>query len=168
MRAPALFFSLICLLFGICDAQVRSASRHVEKYKSPDKTIVATIISTERPEATSESRIEFRTTAGEILGHADYSSGDGEHGYGVVKAAWTPDSQFFIYSLTSSGGHQAWHSPVKFFSRKEKKVFSLDNALRDSVSNPQFDVTAPDIVTVELYFSEKKYVGSLSKLRAGN
>src|SRR5262245_23420284 len=85
-----------------------------KKYQSPDRAIVAVIKSTKAPEATEESSCEFRSASGKILARKSYASADGEHGYGVIKAAWTPDSQFFVYSLASSGGHQAWHSPVKF------------------------------------------------------
>jgi hypothetical protein len=44
----------------------------------------------------------------------DCSSEDSEHGFGIVKAAWTPDNKYFVFSLTSSGGHQSWHFPKHF------------------------------------------------------
>src|SRR6266849_3231050 len=52
-----------------------------------------------------ESRVEFYSPQQEMLCALDYSSDDGEHGFGIVKAAWTPDSYYFVFSLTSSGGH---------------------------------------------------------------
>jgi hypothetical protein len=107
----------------------------------------------------------LRTKSGVLLVRRDYSSEDGEHGYGVTKAAWTPDSQFFVYSLENSGGHQAWNSPVRFFSRRSNKILSLDNALHDAVTNPDFALAAPDKVTVELYFSKREVTVSLSSLR---
>jgi len=95
----------------------------------------------------------------------NYSSGDGEHGYGVTKAGWTPDSKFFVYSLESSGGHQAWHSRVQFYGRETNKIFSLDDALNDDITNPHFTITAPDKVTVELHRRSDKLTVSLSSLR---
>jgi hypothetical protein len=133
-----------------CAAQRLTNSSQTEKFPSPDGTISAFVRSNKAPEATKESRIELRSQHGRILASRDYMSKDGEHGHGVTMAAWTPDSQFFVYSLESSGGHQAWHTPVQFFSRSKNKFVSLDDALKDEVTNPRFLVTAPDSVTVEL------------------
>jgi len=55
--------------------------------------------------------------------------------------------RYFVYSLESSGGHSAWHSPVQYFSRARNKIVSLDDALNDAVMNPQFLLSAPDNVT---------------------
>ncbi len=165
MHTSIRFVLLLCFLGNLCEAQTRSIASPPQKYESPDKSLIATITSNKLPEATAESIVELCTVGGQILVHKDYSSEDGEHGYGVVQAMWTPDSQYFVYSLTSSGGHQAWHSRVKFFSRKQKKVFGLDETISDAVTNPQFSVAAPDIVTVDLLFKQEKYAVSLSKLR---
>ena len=127
--------------------------------------MVAIVRSGKALEATDESRVELRTKSGKLLAKRDYSSSDGEHGYGVTKAAWTPDSQFFVYSLESSGGHSSWHSPVQFYSRKKNSFASLDDALNDAVMNPQFTVSAPDRVTVELWFSKETRTVALSSLR---
>jgi hypothetical protein len=122
-------------------------------------------VSAQAPEATNESVVELRTRSGKLVTRGDYRSQDGEHGYGITKASWTPDAQFFVYSLESSGGHSAWHSPVQFFSRQRKKILSLDDALKDSVMNPRFLVVPPDKVTVELYFSRKEVTVSLASLK---
>jgi hypothetical protein len=42
-----------------------------------------------------------------------------------------------VYSLYNVGGHQPWHSPVFFFSTKRKKIYSLDQALNDSIAFDQ-------------------------------
>ena len=99
-----------------------------------------------------------------VLARRNYGSEDGEHGYGVTKAAWTPDSQFFVYSLESSGGHQSWHTPVQFFWRSENKIISLDDALKDAVTNPQFLLSAPDCLTVEVMLSKQTKTVSLHDL----
>jgi hypothetical protein len=157
--------AVTALLIAALEAVAQQARPRIQKYPSPDKDVVAIIATTKAVEATEESSIEFRSSSGKVLGRMDYSSPDGEHGYGVVKAAWTPDSEFFVYSLESSGGHQAWHSPVHFYSRKRAQIFSLDDTLRDAVMNPQFNIEAPDKVTIELYFDKKKLTVSLSSLR---
>ncbi len=161
-----LVMAIVIVLFGVlCGAQKYTFPSHTENFKSPDGMLVAVVRSKHALEATDESRIELRTPAGIVSAKRDYTSEDGEHGYGVTKAAWTPDSQFFVYSLESSGGHQAWNSPVWFFSRKENKFLSLDHALNDAVSNPEFHISAPDRVTVELYFSKQTRTVALHRLR---
>ena len=126
---------------------------------------MAVVTSTQAPEATRESLVEIRLKSGKLLARRNYFSEDGEHGYGVTKAAWTPDSQFFVYSLESSGGHQSWNSPVKFYGRRNGNIQSLDDALGDAVTNPDFSISAPDRVKVELWFSKKVLTVSLSSLK---
>jgi hypothetical protein len=135
-------------------------------YKSPDGSLVAIVKSVNQTEATDESEVQVQTASGNVLARRNYRSEDGEHRYGVTKAQWTPDSQFFVCSLESSGGHQPWHSPVQYFSRKTREFVSLDDALNDAVMNPQFSVGAPDKVTVDLYFSKRTATISLSSLAA--
>src|SRR4051812_16529461 len=140
------------LLFAamLCRAQKSINPSQTESFTSPDGTMTAFVRSTRAPEATKESRIEVRSKGGRVLVSRSYISQDGEHGQGVRKAAWTPDSRFFVYSLESSGGHQAWHTPVHFFSRNRDEIANLDDVLKDAVINPQFVVSAPDSITVEL------------------
>jgi hypothetical protein len=165
MRQTLVFAMIIALSGALSGAQKQTVASHAERLGSPDGMLVAAVRSKRAPEATDESRIELRTQAGMVLAKRDYTSEDGEHGYGVTKATWTPDSQFFVYSLESSGGHQAWNSPVWFFSRKDNKFLSLDHALNDAVADPTFRISAPDRVTVELYFSKQTRTVALHQLR---
>jgi len=145
-------------LVAIC-ALAAFASSHPQqpqRYLSPDKAVIAVIV-LGGPKK-SESQVELRSSAGKVLFHKDYTSQDGAHGFGVAQAAWTPNSQFFIYSMEDSGGRAAWHSPTWFFSRKLNRMMSLDDALNDSVSFPNFKLVPPDEVTVTLWSQ-----GSLTK-----
>jgi len=150
--------SLSVFLLSALVWSTQSAASQAEKIPSPDGMITAFVRSTKALQATRESRIELRSQSGRVLAKRNYASADGEHGYGVIKAVWTPDSQFFVYSLESSGGHQAWHARVQFFSRRTNKIISLDDALKDAVTNPQFLVSAPASVTVELISSQTKTI----------
>ena len=164
MKTQRLGLVLVILLAALlCNAQTNSTQ--TERITSPDGTITALVRSRRAPEATKESRIELRSHGGRVLVSRNYASKDGEHGYGLTKGAWTPDSQFFVYSLESSGGHQAWHTPVQFFSRHNKTIVSLDITLRDAVANPQFLVSAPDFVTVQLKSSGQTKTVSLRGLQ---
>jgi hypothetical protein len=102
-----------------------------------------------------ESRIEFYSAQNQMLCALDYSSGDSEHGFGVVKAAWTPDGEYFVFSLTSSGGHQSWHVPTLFFGHKDNAIFDLDNFVEASgISKADFVLKAPNIVLTEAWRGE--------------
>jgi hypothetical protein len=144
---------------------VESFGLVVSQYESPDKSTVAIVSPLVKPGyGGHESWVELRSKSGKLLTRREYFSADGEHGYCVTKAIWTPDSNFFVYTLQSSGGHQPWHSPVEFYSRRQQKIFSLDDALHDSVTNSGFSVVAPDRVTVELWFSKTTRTVPLSTL----
>src|SRR5262249_44962548 len=58
-----------------------------------------------------DSRVVIRTSKGDTLTSKDYSSPRGANGYYVFNAKWSPDSQFFVYSMSSSGGHSPWSYP---------------------------------------------------------
>ena len=160
----AVFLISCALLTLSIGSYVEAAPSARKRYQSPDKTLIAFVRTSKASEAMEESRVEIRSASGRIMAKTDYTSRDAEHGYGVIKAIWTADSQFFVYSLESSGGHQPWHSPVFYFRRKDNKFINLDRQLKDAVMNPQFSVQHPDKVTVELYFTKKKKTVSLSSL----
>jgi len=172
--AAPLFMSMVVAAWTAVAGQQRragppqaheSSARASVQYKSPDESAVALVFPAgKRGHESHESRVEVRSKSGRLLAQHEYSSGDGEHGYGVAKAAWTPDSGFFVYSLENSGGQQPWHSPVEFYSRAAGRIFSLDDALHDAVANAQFSVAAPDRVTVVLWFSKTTRTVSLSAL----
>jgi hypothetical protein len=136
---------------------------------SPDHELVAIVRSTKPTETILESRVELKTRDaqgidGPVFASRTYISADGKHGYGVARAGWTPDSQFFVYSLESSGDHQSGQASVHFFSRKDNKIVELDQILKDAVSSRQFLISAPDRVTVELWSSKEMRIVSLSSL----
>jgi hypothetical protein len=56
----------------------------------------------------------------------------------------------------SSGGHQAWHTRVSFFSHSRNEIVSLYDAIKDAVINPQFVVSAPATIKVELQSNHPK------------
>ena len=75
-------------------------------YASPDATLSALIFPVDvdlHATPDMESRIVIRTSDGKLLTSKDYSSPRGANGYYVVGAKWSPDSQVFVYSMSSSG-----------------------------------------------------------------
>ena len=65
-----------------------------------------------------ESRVVIRTQRGDTVLSKDHSSPRGANGHYVHRGVWSPDSQYFVYSLVSSGGHSPWSFPMWVFSAK--------------------------------------------------
>src|SRR2546425_3065711 len=118
----------------------------IREYLSPDGMVNALVIALPRaPYGSGESRIEVRSADGSLLLSQSYGSEDGEHGFGVEHAAWTPDSKFFVYSLSSSGGHQSWHFPTDFIAASTLSIHRLDDHV-GPITDPGFKVLPPDTV----------------------
>src|SRR5258708_29669636 len=136
-----LVFVMVSVMTAAETAELAKQEKKQRQYTAPDGgvRVVVVPVSKEAGRSEYESRIEFKSSEGKIACALDYSSEDNEHGFGVVKAEWTPDSQYFVFSLTSSGGHQAWHAPTQFLSRKDGKIRTLDNyTAAAGISNADF------------------------------
>jgi hypothetical protein len=155
---------LLVILAGIAAAepnQQGTKSPTTKRYKAPDGAASVTVLpAKKRSDAgTREDRIEFYGTDGKLLCALDYSSEDGEHGFGVVKAGWTPDSQYFVYSLTSSGGHQPWHAPTPFYSRASGRVRELDDFFDAAgIASADFKLIAPNTVETTILREKEEAV----------
>ena len=103
-----------------------------QTFPSPDGMIHAVVLPSDvdlygTPDL--ESRLVFRDTTGKTLTSQDYSSPRGENGYYVVSAKWSPDSQFFVFSLSSSGGHSPWSFPMWVYSRAKNAIVSFSDMI---------------------------------------
>jgi len=134
----ALAVSGVLLLMG---GSVRAAD-----YRSPDGALTA-VVDAGRGED-CEARITWRGADGQIVLKKDYTSPGHQNGYCVEMASWTPDSQFFVYNLTSSGGHSPWHFPVHFFARRTMTAENLEDYIDDPPTGAKFSVFAPDGIAV--------------------
>jgi hypothetical protein len=131
---------------GDMDKLVRSLSYQPRIFVSPDKAVRALVFPSDinRDDARGyrtpdgkwrapdgkwcpprESRVEIRSSAGDTVMSEDYSSPDGEHGRYVNHGEWSPDSQFFVYGLMSSGGHSPWQMPIMVYSRQKERIASF-------------------------------------------
>jgi hypothetical protein len=151
-----IFFAAL-LSLNLCAAEKPTIIR------SPKGTTLAVVSRA----ANREVEISIKTEEGSFLAKHDYFSEDHQRGFALEKGEWTPDGNFFVYSLYNVGGHQPWQSPVFFFSTKRKKIYSLDQALNDSIAfdQPPIVVSTPDKVTVHLYFQKKTKTVALSSLK---
>jgi dipeptidyl aminopeptidase/acylaminoacyl peptidase len=153
---------MVFVLTAAETAELAKQEKNRRQYTAPDGgvRVVVVPVSKEAGRSEYESRIEFKSSDGKIACALDYSSEDNEHGFGVVKAEWTPDSQYFVFSLTSSGGHQAWHAPTQFLSRKDGTVRTLDDYFELGISKADFRLVAPNTVKTEVWGEGKS--GSVS------
>ena len=101
-------------------------------FVSPDKALRATVLPVDVSLFASpdmESRVVIRSGAGDTLTSQDHSSPRGTNGYYVDHAKWSPDSQFFVYSMMSSGGHSPWSFPIMVYSRKQKRIAKFSDMI---------------------------------------
>jgi hypothetical protein len=91
-----------------------------------------------------ESRVVIRTSKGDTLTSKDYASPRGANGYYVVNAKWSPDSQFFVYSMSSSGGHSPWSFPIMVYGRKKNVIAKFSDMIQGNPTvSPDFNFTGP-------------------------
>jgi hypothetical protein len=101
-------------------------------YPSPDGALRALVLPVDvslyaTPDM--ESRVVIRSSNSDTLISKDYSSPRGANGYYVVNAKWSPDSQFFVYSMSSSGGHSPWLFPMMVYSRQKNRIAGFSDMI---------------------------------------
>jgi hypothetical protein len=118
-----------------------------ELFISPDKGTHALVYPTDislyaTPDM--ESRVVFRSSDGTTLTSQDYSSPRGANGYYVFHGQWSPDSQYFVFSMSSSGGHSPWSFPIKVYSVKKKLVANFSDMIGGNPTvSGQFQFSGP-------------------------
>gem|GEM_PF-850415 len=118
---------------------------------SPDQQLRACILSVgKHPNPPfNESRIEIRSMAGSVVATKNFKSPDGEHGRNVQKSEWSPDSQFFVFSTASSGGHSPWHWQTYFYDRRRRTFKEVDD-YTGPVIKRNFRLSAPDWIELQV------------------
>lgn len=130
-----------------------------EDVESPDHQLRAVI---KQRGQTGESQISILARDGSQIRAYDFSSVDGDHGYGVDGAHWTPDSQYFVVRMRSSGGHSPLFAPIVFWSRKANQFYSLKGYTGDIT----FVVLAPDRVRASTWPDMRDATVSLHGLKS--
>jgi hypothetical protein len=130
-------------------------------YPSPDGTLRALVLPVDvslHATPDMESRVVIRTSKGDTLTSKDYSSPRGANGYYVVSAKWSPDSQFFIYSMSSSGGHSPWSYPMAVYGRGKNLIAKFSDMINGNPTiSGDFNFTGPHTVVASTW----KQPGSL-------
>ena len=121
----------------------------LKKFLSHDSALIAAVFTVaQEGNGDSESRIEFRTSDGKLIGAKSFMSEDHAHGLGIVKAEWTLDSRYFVFSTIASGGRNAGYFPTFFFSRSDHQLHALDKFARGNIIDPEFELGFPNSVSV--------------------
>lgn len=103
-----------------------------EIFTSPDKMMRAVVLPADVSLDTTpdmESRVVIRSGDGTTVTSKDHSSPRGMNGYYVDRAKWSPDSQFLVYSLVSSGGHSPWSFPIMVFARNGSRFAQFSDMI---------------------------------------
>lgn len=139
----------LLLLVVVAAPALAGDSQRLKEYFSPDRRMVARVLTRSGEKGSNaESNIEFRSTSdGRLIGARSFMTKDRRSGLGVVKALWSPDSQFFVFSTVSSGGRQPGLFPTFVFSRAGPRIILLDATLKVAIVSPEFTMDAPDAVT---------------------
>ena len=141
------------LLLAACATATKGSP--AREYVSPDGNFRAVVVPLANAlHGAGESRVELHSVHGTTLLIHSYASEDGEHGFGIERASWTPDSQFFVYSMSSSGGHQPWRAPIDVISVSGPALSSLDDHV-GAIGDSDFTVAGPDLVRATVFQGEE-------------
>jgi hypothetical protein len=145
------FFIVACAQQPTTQRPPPSDSAKCPGLTSPDQRLRACVwsVGTHPNPPSNESRVEIRNMDGPLLATKDFKSPDGEHGRNVQKMEWSPDSEFFVFSTASSGGHSPWHWQTYFYDRKRKTFKEVDD-FTGPVVKRNFKLTAPDWIEVQV------------------
>ncbi len=143
---------LFVTLLGVAPSHV--TAQQLQSYKSRDG--ILRVVITPVSKSCPEDRLVIRKRDGALFYRRDFSSSDCEHGEGIVRGEWSPDSQFFVFNAESTGGHQPGHRPVFFYSRSENKLYRLENNIGYIVAQ-DFTLEVPHIIKTE----KQKIIGEM-------
>src|ERR1700759_538362 len=127
------------------------ANTIVKTQASPDGKLHASVLPVDvnlNVTPDMESRVVIRSVDGYTLNSINHASPRGMNGYYVDIAQWSPDSQFFVYSMVSSGGHSPWSHPTMVYSVQANRFANL-SAMIDGkpLLSEKFEFTAPHTLT---------------------
>lgn len=159
MRA---FRNIISLFLLLAATAVAGSAQSAKTYVSPDKSlrVIITSVGHERRGA-GESVLEIRSARRVLLLKKSFASEDGEHGYGVARAAWTQDSRFFVFSVESSGGHQPLHTPTFVYRRTDRRLLALDDFV-GPISAPLFELGPHDLLRTQRWVADEQAVRAVT------
>jgi WD40 repeat protein len=144
MKTSLLCFVLCrCLLATHTFASTGSEHRSVA---SPDGKFTAEISSKEAQ--FTEDTVTIVSKESGARAEFPMTSKTGANGRNVLKAEWSPDSKFFVFSTFSSGGHSSWDFQTFVYSTDANKFVSVDEKVRP-VTDKDFQLLPPHTLQVD-------------------
>jgi WD40 repeat protein len=134
------WYSLVSLAVA---ASVESKKRDIA---SPDGTLVAEILS--RMAQFTEDTVKIVSRESGSRAEFPMTSESKANGRNVLKAEWSPDSRFFVFSTFSSGVHSSWNFQIFVYSVDANKFVSVDEKVRP-VTEKDFQLISPHTLQVE-------------------
>lgn len=150
-----------CLLLIVSFLFCFSGPAHCGSYRSPDGSWTTSITARPNHEGSHEGTIKIYRR-GRLSIQRSFVSADGNHGQNIEHAAWTPDSRFFVFSTSSSGGHSPWHHWTFVWSRRDNNIHNLDDAYSPTMTE-DFRLKSPNILTTR--FQDQKEEGRVFTVR---
>ena len=144
----AALLAIVCVVSGTLNARPRHTAK---RYDSPDKRYMA-IVLTENPDSMGlESSVELRYMDGRFIGRRSYFTKSHGGGLGVVKAHWSTDGKFFIFSMVGSRGNYPGKFPTFYYSSIDNRIHALDPSVGMWITDPEFSLGFDDIVIVTVH-----------------
>ena len=141
----------LILALALASSLTSAAKKKVTIYASPDRKLGAEIMSVDFKGNGNESSVVIRRPDRKVVVAKNFLSKDHEHGLGVMKAAWTYDSRFFIFSTTASGGQLSGRFPTFIYVRAKNAILPLDPLVGMWITRPDFDLQAPNLLFVTVH-----------------
>src|SRR5260370_25730727 len=130
MPTAAIPFIGVLTLVSCANPSPQPANFGCSGTDSPDHQLRACVVEVGKfPPPLNESRVDIRDTSGRLVASRNFGSPKGDQGRSVVHSAWTPDSNFFVFSTRSSAGHSPWHWNTYFYIRKKNKLAVLNEPI---------------------------------------
>jgi len=150
MNPQSLFFVLF--LLGAVAPTSSFADIVDQYYDSPNGLYVARVIkNTDKNDEITVQLFDKSVRPREPIGSTiDLSSEDGEHGGILEQHEWTPDSQFFIFTSSSSGGHSSWQYGTYIISSKSGRNTTFLDITNLPVISPVIKTMIPATLTMQV------------------
>jgi len=144
MKTSVIFSFLWCCAMAT-EAFASTKSEH-RSIASPDTKFTAEIIA--KDTQFTEDTVAIVSKPSGLRTEFPMTSATGSNGRNVLKAEWSPDSKFFVFSTFSSAGHSSWNFQTFVYSVDTNKFVSVDEKVRP-ITDKNFQLLAPHTLQVD-------------------
>ena len=112
---------------------------------SPDGTLTAVAVQTRQPwsDPDNVSLVQIRDSRDRVLAKATF----GERI--VVRAQWSPDSRYCVFTTANAQGHSPWHQHSYVFCRSDRSFRYMDEVVGSIIEHDfKFEAPATAVMTI--------------------